>query len=65
MSWSVFLVDETLPIRAPVVGRLVWSVVGGVVYDHVQRIRIRYGWIVEALDVSQANELIRVLDSQS
>ena len=61
MSWSVFLLDETLPIPAQAVGKLVQRAVGGIVYDHSQRLKLHYGWIAENLDQNKADELLELL----
>ena len=62
MSWSVFLLDETLPIPARAVGKLVQRAVGGIVYDHTQRLKLHYGWIARGLDESKADELLELLE---
>ena len=61
MSWSVFLLDETLPIPARAIGTLVQRVVGGIVYDHTQKLKLQYGWIARGLDESKADELLELL----
>ena len=63
MSWSVFIRDETLPLRAPPIAKLVREAAGGVVLDIVQRIRSHYGWVAQGLEEGQAARLVDLLEA--
>ncbi|MBN1444021.1 MAG: hypothetical protein JXA90_15025 [Planctomycetes bacterium] len=63
MSWSVFLIDELLPLPVALLGKLVHRIAGGVLQDHVQRLKIHYGWLAQGLHEEQADELLRGLET--
>src|SRR5205823_795034 len=63
MPWSVFLQDETLPLPAGKIGRLVQQVVGGVVHDHAQQVNIHHGRVARGLEEGQADALVALLGS--
>src|SRR5216117_3729910 len=63
MAWSVFLQDESLPLRAEKIGRLVQQAVGGVVYDHIQQVNIHHGRVARGLEEGQADALVELLAS--
>jgi hypothetical protein len=65
MPWSVFLQDESLPLPAEKIGRLVHQAAGGVVYDHIQHVHLHYGHVARGLEEGQADALVALLDSSN
>ena len=63
MPWSVFLLNEDLPLPAGAIGRLVQQSAGGVALDHSQRLKLRYGWVAQGLEEGQADALVALLGS--
>src|SRR5438034_1929500 len=65
MPWSVFLQDESLPLPAEKIGRLVQQAAGGVVYDHIQRMHLHHGHVAMGLEEGEADALVALLGSSS
>jgi hypothetical protein len=63
MPWSVFLLEEVLPLAAGKIGRLVQQAAGGVALDHAQRVKLHYGWVAQGLGEGQADALVALLGS--
>ncbi len=63
MPWSVFLLDEVLPLAAGKIGRLVQQAAGGIALDHTQRVKLHYGWVAQGLGEGQADALVALLGS--
>jgi hypothetical protein len=61
MPWSVFLIDEKLPLPAPAIAKLLGEVVGGLAFDHLQHIRIHHGWVARGLEEPDAGRLVELL----
>ncbi len=63
MPWSVFLVDENLPLPAQALAKVMREALGGVILDHVGRIRIHHGWIARGLEEPEAGRLVDLLQA--
>lgn len=64
MQWSVFLQDEARPLPGQEIAKLLFELAGGVVLDHVQRLRIHHGWVARGLDESMAGRLVESLGAK-
>ncbi len=61
MPYSVFLLDETMPVPGPEVGKPMQKVLGGIAYDHIHTVNVNHGWIARGLEKSQAEQLVAEL----
>jgi len=64
MSWSVFLLDESLPLPVAHLAKLVHSVSGGIIQDHMQRVKLHYGWVAQGLQEEQADNLVQRMEAE-
>lgn len=61
MPYSVFLLDETMPVPGPSVGKPMQKVLGGIAYDHMHTVNANHGWLARGLERDQAEELVAEL----
>ena len=57
MLYSVFLLDETMPVPTADLGKPMQKVLGGIAYDHMNSINHSHGWIARKLERDQAELL--------
>ncbi|MFP6662898.1 MAG: hypothetical protein VCC00_01685 [Deltaproteobacteria bacterium] len=57
MPFSVFLVEETMPLAAVRIAGSMQEVLGGMVHDHVNALHTRFGWIASDLSKDHAERL--------
>jgi hypothetical protein len=63
MLWSVFLCDEVLPLPVELLAQCLHDVLGGVTYDHMQRLRLHYGWLARGVTEDVADRLLGAVEA--
>ncbi len=64
MTWSVFLLEEKLPLPVESLSLLLQEAIGGVAFDYHHTLRTQHGWIARGIEQPVAERLVALLEQQ-
>ena len=64
MTWSVFLLDEQLPLPVESLSHILQEGMGGIALDHHHTLHIQHGWIARGVEQPVAEHLVALLEAR-
>jgi hypothetical protein len=64
MTWSVFLLDEKLPLPVESLSHILQEGMGGIALDHHHTLHLQHGWIARGVDQPVAERLVALLEDR-
>jgi hypothetical protein len=64
MTWSVFLLEEKLPLPVESLSRLLQEALGGVAFDYHHTLHTQHGWIARGVEQPVAERLVALLETR-
>ncbi len=64
MTWSVFLLDEKLPLPVETLSLVLQEAMGGIALDHRHTLNLQHGWIARGVEQPVAEQLVALLEER-